>query len=299
MSSGFSSAVATLTAVVAGLVLMNQHVSSRTEHSGSLETHSLDHHHPRSALRVCADPNNLPFSNSRGEGFENALARMIAADLNRPLEYTWWPQRRGFIRNTLGAGKCDVVIGMPASSEMAVTTQPYYRSTYVFVTRQSDALRISSLDDERLKDVRIGLHMIGDDYSNVPPAQALARRGLIHNVRGYSIYGDYSKPDPPRDLIDALTRGEIDVAIAWGPLAGYFAKRSPVALELAAVSPSTDGPLRMTFAISMAVRREDKPLKQDLERLIATRAERIERILIDFGVPLLAPTPVTAHQPGD
>src|SRR4051812_19530688 len=185
----------------------------------------------RSTLRVCADPNNLPFSNARGEGFENRLAALVASELGRKkVVYTFFPQRRGFIRNTLRAGTCDVVMGIPAGFEMVRPTTPYYRSSYVFVTRKDAGVPIASFDDPRLRTLRIGIHVIGDDYNNVPPAEALATRHIVDNVRGFPIYGAYSEPDPPRALVDAVARQEIDVAIAWGPLAGYFAPREPVPL---------------------------------------------------------------------
>jgi mxaJ protein len=145
---------------------------------------------------VCADPNNLPFSNDNGEGFENKIAALIAHDLAVKVEYTWFAQRRGFVRNTLNARACDVVMGIPAASEMMLTTRPYYRSTYVFLTRADCGLNIESLDDPRLAKLRLGVHLIGDDYANAPPMHALARRGIVKNVAGYSIYGDYSRPQP-------------------------------------------------------------------------------------------------------
>jgi quinoprotein dehydrogenase-associated probable ABC transporter substrate-binding protein len=242
-------------------------------------------------LRVCSDPNNLPFSNQRGEGFENKLAQLIAADLDTYVTYTWWPQRRGFLRNTLQAGRCDVVIGVPASYGAVSTTTPYYRSTYAFVTRRADRLHIDSFDDARLRSLRIGLHTIGDDYSNVPPAEALARRGIVRNITGYPIYGDYSQPDPPRELIDALARGDLDVAIAWGPLAGYFAQHEPVALDVTPLAPQADDQmLPMRFSISMAVRRDDAALRARLERVISNRRAEIRTLLASYGVPLLPET---------
>jgi mxaJ protein len=236
-------------------------------------------------LRVCADPNNLPFSNAKEEGFENALARLVAGDLGADVSYTWWPQRRGFIRNTLRAKQCDLVIGVPAGYELVQTTNPYYRSTYVFVTRK-DGPQVTSLDDPALRKLRIGVHVVGDDGSNVPPAQALANRGIVANIRGYSIYGDYSLPDPPRTLIDAVARDEVDVAIAWGPLAGYFASREPAALTLTAVPPDSS-PLPMSFAIAMGVRRGDDALRARLDEVIDRRREDIRSLLIRYGVPLL------------
>jgi mxaJ protein len=142
-----------------------------------------------------------------------------------PLEYTWWPQRRGFTRLTLNAGVCDVIAGVPQEYELALTTAPYYTSSYVFVTRGGHAARVSSFDDERLRRLTIGIHVVGDDYANVPPGDALVARGIIANVRGYSVYGDYAEPTPPARLIDGVAAGDVDIAIAWGPLAGYFASR--------------------------------------------------------------------------
>lgn len=243
-----------------------------------------------SVLRVCADPNNMPFSNDRGEGFENALARLVAAELGRTLEYTWWPQRRGFVRNTLKAGSCDLVMGIPASYELAEATVPYYRSSYVFVTRRDRGLRLASLDDPRLRRLRIGIHTIGDDYANVPPAEALAARSIVSNVRGYSIYGDYSKPDPPRALVDAVAAGELDVAIAWGPLAGYFARHERVPLDVVPVTPALAGAsLPMAFDISMGVRRGDAALKRQVESVLRRRKADITHLLASFGVPDLQP----------
>ncbi len=136
------------------------------------------------ALRVCADPNNLPFSNEKREGFENKIAALLGRELNLPVRYTWWAQRRGFFRNTLRAGLCDVVIGVPESFELAATTAPYYRSTYVFVSQRKRELNIKSLDDEQLKNLKIGVQIIGDDGANAPPAHALAARGITKRVVG-------------------------------------------------------------------------------------------------------------------
>jgi mxaJ protein len=141
-------------------------------------------------LRICADPNNLPFSNQRLEGFENRLAELIARELHATVQYTWWAQRRGFFRNTLKAGACDVVLGVPHRFELALTTSPYYRSTYVFAYRKDRPLRVHSFDDPLLHQVKIGVQLIGDDYANTPPAHALASRNLIGNVVGYTVYGD-------------------------------------------------------------------------------------------------------------
>jgi mxaJ protein len=236
---------------------------------------------------VCADPNNLPFSNERQEGFENRIATVIAADLHARLEYTWFPQRRGFIRNTLRAGLCDAVVGVPDRFELTATTRPYYRSTYVFVTRQDSNISVHSLDDAALRKLTIGVHVIGDDYANPPPMHALARRNIIHNVSGYTIYGDYSQPNPPARLIEAVASREVDVAIVWGPLAGYFSRRQSVPLKISAVSPESDGPaIPLAFNIALGVRKDDTALRTELEGVLDRRSTEISSILTEFGVPM-------------
>jgi len=237
-------------------------------------------------LRVCADPNNLPFSNSRGEGFENRIAALVARDLHARLDYTWWAQRRGFIRNTLKARECDAVMGLPSGFEMAATTRPYYRSTYVFVSRAGRAPGIGSFDDRRLRTMKIGVQIIGDDYANAPPAHALTSRRMIRNVVGYPVYGDYSQPDPPRRIIDAVGSGQVDVAVVWGPLAGFFAARSPVPLQLTPVVAPADLPfLPFVFDIGMGVRRGDKALRAELDNWIAAHRQELDTILAEFHIP--------------
>lgn len=240
---------------------------------------------PRRALRICADPNNLPFSNRREEGFENKIGELIARELNARVEYTWWAQRRGFIRNTLQSYRCDVVLGVPSQFELAMTTTPYYRSSYMFVYRQDSGLNIRSFNDPALHDVRIGVQIIGDDFANTPPVHALTSRKIVDNVVGYTVYGDYSKENPPARIIDAVATGEIDVAIAWGPLAGYFAKNQSVPLAVVPVSPPADRSLPFVFDIAMGVRHGDKRLRAELERVIWRRRKEIDAILDDYGVP--------------
>ncbi|MCK1270207.1 mxaJ protein [Bradyrhizobium sp. GM2.2] len=239
-------------------------------------------------LRVCADPNNLPFSNSAEAGFENRLAAMVAEHFGLQVSYTWWAQRRGFIRNTLKAGKCDVVMGVPSGYDLVETTKPYYRSSYVFVTRQDQHLDLSSLLDPRLHHLAIGVHLIGDDGNNPPPAQALGEQGIVDNVRGYSIYGDYRQADPPARLIEAVESGSLDVAAAWGPLAGYFAQRSPVPLT---VTPIRDyerfAPQQFQFAIAMGVRKGDDALRDRLNAFIDEHRSEITSLLRSYGVPLV------------
>jgi mxaJ protein len=240
---------------------------------------------PQRVLRVCADPNNLPFSNQAGEGFENRLANLVAVDLNARVEYVWWPQRRGFVRNTLAAGTCDVILGVPSSFELAATTRPYYRSSYVFVVRADQPVP-ESLDDPMLRTKQIGVHLIGDDAANTPPAHALSARRMIDNVRGYSIYGDYRRPNPPAELILAVGRGEIDMAIAWGPTAGYFMQQSATPLRAVPVTPEIDPPfLPFVFDIAMGVRHDDPALLAELDAFVLRRRDVIDRLLAAFHVP--------------
>jgi|SRR6185503_16820489 len=239
-------------------------------------------------LRVCADPNNLPFSNERGQGFENQIARLIGRELGRPVAYTWWAQRRGFVRNTLNAGTCDLVVGTAAGMEMLATTRPYYRSSYVFVSRRDRQLNVTSFDDPRLAHLRIGVQLIGDDFSNTPPAHALARRGMTRNLVGYTVYGDYREPNPPARIVDAVASGAVDLAVVWGPLAGYFAQRERVPLRVTPVSPRIDLPyLPFVFDIAMGVRRADTTFRNTLNDVITRRRAGIDSILSAYHVPRL------------
>jgi mxaJ protein len=245
----------------------------------------------RPSLRVCADPNNLPFSNEREEGFENRLAQLIGRELGERVEYVWWSQRRGFIRNTLNAGDCDVIMGVPTSLDMVLRTQPYYRSTYVFVTRADFGAEPRVFDDARLKRARIGVQMIGDDGANSPPAEALSRRGIIGNVRGYMVYGNYADSMPLAPIMDAIARREIDVAVVWGPLAGYYVSRTHAALRLTPVSPQIELPfLPFVFDIALGVRRRDTLFRNQLNDVLSRRAGDIARLLDAYGVPRVTAT---------
>jgi mxaJ protein len=238
-------------------------------------------------LRVCADPNNLPFSNEKGEGFENRIADLIAQDLGATVVYDWRAQRRGFLREGLKAEACDLVTGLPSNMEGVRTTIPYYRSSYVFVTRENEAVP-QSFNDALLREKTIGVQLVGDDGWNTPPAHALAKRGIIDNVRGYSLYGDYREPNPPAQIIKAVADGAIDVAVAWGPLAGYFATRQSVPLKITPVKPLFDGPqLPMVWDISMAVRKEDDALRYEIEGALVRLKPRIDAVLEEYGVPRL------------
>ena len=239
------------------------------------------------ALRVCADPDNLPFSDARGQGFENRLAELLARDLGRPLTYTWWAQRRGFLRETLRAGRCDVILGVPSRLDGAWTTRPYYRSSYVFVERQGHRPAIRSFDDRRLSTLRIAVPLVSDDGANAPPAHALARRGLGTHLVRFSVLGGGGVP-PGARLIDAVARQHVDIGVAWGPVAGYYAARQPVPLRLTPVAPAMDGPLTQTFDIAMATRRGDAGTHAALDAFIDRRRTEIAAVLAAFHVPRLA-----------
>ncbi|MFN2472479.1 MAG: substrate-binding domain-containing protein [Sphingomicrobium sp.] len=238
-------------------------------------------------LVACADPNNLPFSNRAGEGFENKLAQLIAADLHAQLSYVWWAQRRGYVRNTLNEAKCDFWPGIASNVEMVATSRPYYRSTYVFVTRQKDNLTDLTLDDPRLRKLTVGVQMVGSDAMNTPPAHALARRGIIDNVRGYMLYGDYREANPPAAIVRAVARGEVDVALVWGPLAGYFAAKSDVPLRIEPVTPwLDDAQWPMAYDISVGVRKNDTGLLKQIDEMLARRATDVAGILRAYHVPV-------------
>jgi len=237
-------------------------------------------------LRVCGDPDNLPFSNKNREGFENKIAEVIAKEVGAELTYYWWPHQRGLIRNTLRAGQCDVLISVPQGWEQVLWTRPYYRSGYVIVYPKAKGHKITSLDDPVLKQLKIGV------YINSPPAEALAEKGIVKNVVGYNLLYDY-KQDRPGKIIEDLIAGELDVAAVWGPLAGYSVKKSKAShLE---VVPLVDGSpaTPFTFEFSMGVREGNKALKAQLEEALGKRQAEIRKVLEDYGVPLL---PLLAKQ---
>jgi mxaJ protein len=239
-------------------------------------------------FRVCADPNNLPFSNNEGVGFENKLAELIAQDLGQHVVYTWWAQRRGFIRNTLKAGSCDVVMGVPAKLDMVETTRPYYRSTYVFVSRADRRYDLTSIKDPRLRKLSIGVQLIGDDGYNTPPAHALGEQGIITNLVGYTVYGDYRRSSPPARIVEAVAQGEVDIAAVWGPLAGYFAKRSEVPLTLTSMGDTgAFKPLVFTFDIAIGVRKGDHARRQAIDDALARHQSEIRQLLQSYQVPLV------------
>ena len=238
------------------------------------------------SLRVCADPNNLPWSNRQQQGFENHLAGMIADDLGMRVTYVWFPQREAFFRKTLDAGICDVVMGVPAGMDEASSTRPYYVSSYAFLSRRDRHLRITSLDDPRLRTLRIGVHILGDQDDSLPPVHALISRGIVHNLVGYSIFGHLDEKNPSSDLISAVVNKDVDLAVVWGPLAGYFAKQSPVPLDLMPIAADPKNPaLPMIFRIGIGVRPQDQVLREKLDAALERRQPEIQRLLVSYGIP--------------
>jgi mxaJ protein len=235
-------------------------------------------------LRVCADPDNLPYSNEKLEGFENKIAALIAHDLGAKLTYTWWPHQRGLIRRTLNEERCDVLIGIPKGYDPVLWTKPYYRTAYVIAYVKDHGPEVTSLDDPVLKQIKIGVHV------NTPPHDALAERGIVgDNVVVYRLFHT-PQADPKENLgqlIEDLLAAKIDVALVWGPFAGYYIKKRSAPLQLVPLrdgSPATP----FTFDISMGVRKGEKALKAELEEVLDKDAAAIRMILEEYGVPLVA-----------
>jgi len=233
-------------------------------------------------LRVCADPNNLPFSNEKGEGFENKIAEYLAKKINKELAYAFYPGATGFVRNTLNAHLCDVILGIPQGNDLVQPTNPYYRTTYAIVTRAgSDLEGLTTLDDPRLKSkqYRIGL------VANTPPGNILAKEGLMGAVKPYPLMVDTRFDSSSATMIRDLEAGEIDVALLWGPIAGYYVKNAKTKLNLAPIQ-ETSG-TRMAFRVAFGVRHSDQIWKRDLNQFISQNKSELEKILIDYGVPLI------------
>src|SRR5678816_376395 len=243
-------------------------------------------------LRVCGDPGNLPFSNEKLEGLENKIADVIAKDLGTTVAYTWWPHQRGVVKRALNTGRCDVMLGIPKGYDPVLWTKPYYRTGYVMAYRKDRGLKLRSLDDKALLKLKIGVQV------NTPPHEALGQRGIADNVVGYQLMFDsnYHAEDYPGKLIEDLIAGNIDVALAWGPIAGYFAKKKGAPIEIVLLEGQPDAGTRFAFDISMGVRKGDKELKAKLEESIARKRDEITHILEDFGVPLL---PASEEKAGD
>jgi mxaJ protein len=255
-------------------------------YAASLTTVSTQSPPKNTSLRVCGDPDNLPYSNDRLQGFENRIASVVASDLGVDASYTWWPHQRGLVKNTLEAGTCDVIFGVPHDLETILPTKPYYTSTYVIAQRKGSGHAITSLDAPELKTLRIGV------YANTPVEESLGRRGLVDHLTAYSLFFDPTGDrDRPAKLLDDLVAGTVDVALPWGPLAGYYAKKLNAPIEMSAL-PSEPG-VPLSFSISMGVKKGNRDLKTRLEAAIDHRQAEIRSVLEEFGVPLAA-APVAA-----
>jgi quinoprotein dehydrogenase-associated probable ABC transporter substrate-binding protein len=232
-------------------------------------------------LRVCADPSNLPFSNDKGEGFENKISELLAAKLNKTLAYTWYPQSTGFVRNTLGAHRCDVIPGFPQGDELVQSTNPYYRTAYALVVRpDSDLGDVDALSDRRIRDKRIGI------VAGTPPSTYLTVFGEMRKAKPYPLVVDTRVDSSARDMMHDLESNEIDAGVLWGPLAGFYAKRAHPPMRLTLLLKEAGGP-PLTFRIAMGVRATDQNWKRQLNRLIADNQAEINQLLLSFGIPLL------------
>ncbi len=242
-------------------------------------------------LRVCADPRNLPFSNEKGEGFENKLGELFAEKLQKKLDYMYFPQATGFVRMTLAAHRCDVIMGFPQGDDLVQGTNPYYRTAYALIAKQGSGLDdVATLEDARLKDKRIGI------VAGTPPATNMAVAGLMANARPYPLMIDTRFDSSSAAMIKDLMSGEIDAGVLWGPMAGYYAKQASPPLQVTPLVKETSGP-RLAFRIGMGVRPADQNWKRQLNRLIQENQPAINKILLDFGVPLLDENdkPITAE----
>ncbi|WP_334446318.1 substrate-binding domain-containing protein [Bradyrhizobium sp. AZCC 1610] len=268
-------AIATL-AVLA--VLSGRDVArAQIKETGDLSIELVD---PK-VLRVCADPHNLPFSNDKGEGFENKFAELLAEKLQKKLDYMYFPQATGFVRMTLGAHRCDVIMGFPQGDDLVQGTNPYYRTAYALVAKKGSGLEeVTALEDERLKGKHIGI------VAGTPPATNMAVNGLMANARPYQLMVDTRLDSSAEAMIADLMSGQIDAGILWGPMAGYYAKKASPPLHVTPLVKEKTGP-RLAFRIGLGVRAADQNWKRQLNRLIQENQPAINKILLDYGVPLL------------
>jgi quinoprotein dehydrogenase-associated probable ABC transporter substrate-binding protein len=250
---------------------------AQTNESGDLSIELVD---PK-VLRVCADPRNMPFSNEKGEGFENKVAALFAERLQKKLEYAYYPGATGFVRNTLGAHRCDVILGFPQGDDLAQGTNPYYRTAYALITKQGSGLDgVTTLKDERLKGKHIGI------VAGTPPATYMAMDGLMADAKPYPLMTDTRVDSSAEAMFNDMASGTIDAGILWGPLAGFYAKQANPPLHVTPLVKETAGP-RLVYRIGMGVRPADQNWKRQLNRLIQENQPAINKILLDFGVPLL------------
>jgi quinoprotein dehydrogenase-associated probable ABC transporter substrate-binding protein len=242
-------------------------------------------------FRACGDPRNLPFSNDKGEGFENKLAELFAAKLGKKLSYTYFPQATGFVRMTLGSFRCDIIMGFPQGDDQAQVTIPYYRTTYALVFKRGSGLEdVTAISDPKLKDKRIGI------VARTPPSTNMAANGLLGHAKSYPLFIDTRADSSALAMMDDLAKGDIDCGILWGPMAGYFASQANPPLVVVPLTKETTGP-QMTYRIGMAVRAADQEWKRTLNRLIMENQTEINKLLISYNIPILdeTNTPITAE----
>jgi len=276
----------TLAGIAAWVLVAMQPVEvyAQASDKGALELVDPD------VFRACGDPRNLPFSNDKGEGFENKLAELFAAKLGKKLSYTYFPQATGFVRMTLGSYRCDIIMGFPQGDDQAQVTVPYYRTTYALVAKRGSGLEdVTTIDDPKLKDRRIGI------VARTPPSTNMAMNGLLTHAKSYPLFIDTRADSSAQAMMDDLSRGDIDCGILWGPMAGYFATKADPPFVVIPLTKETTGP-PMTFRIGMAVRPTDQEWKRTLNKLIMENQAEINKLLISYNIPILDETnmPITA-----
>jgi quinoprotein dehydrogenase-associated probable ABC transporter substrate-binding protein len=248
-------------------------------------------------IRVCADPDNLPSSNQKGEGYENKIAELLAQTWGDKLEYAWWPIRRGYFSRALNGRYCDVAITAPTGLDMAGVTGPYFKSSYVIVYRKDSGLTLSSLADTTFRRLKIGVHLLNSDAENTPPAMAMSRFGSVGNLVGYSTFFSEAG-ERPDDIFQAVVDRKIDVAIVWGPMAGYFVKKMNAGLVVQPVQEDSVDGIPFAYSMGMATRRRDRSLRDSLQLFIEQQRPAIEGILKEFGIPTLPLDPPAAGPTG-
>jgi len=276
----------TLVGIVAcGLIAMRPvEAYAQASDKGALELVDPD------VFRACGDPRNLPFSNDKGEGFENKLAELFAAKLGKKLSYTYFPQATGFVRMTLGSYRCDIIMGFPQGDDQAQATVPYYRTTYALVTKRGSGLEdVTTIGDPKLRDKRIGV------VARTPPSTNMAANGLLTNAKSYPLFIDTRADSSAEAMMDDLAKGDIDCGILWGPMAGYYASKASPPFVVTPLTKETTGP-PMSFRIGMAVRPTDQEWKRTLNKLIMENQAEINKLLISYNIPILDETnmPITA-----
>jgi quinoprotein dehydrogenase-associated probable ABC transporter substrate-binding protein len=287
------SGLAVMLPILAGLLVCGAvalrpvavHAQASDNEKGTLELVDPD------VFRACGDPRNLPFSNDKGEGFENKLAELLAAKLGKKLSYTYFPQATGFVRMTLGSYRCDIIMGFPQGDDQAQLTVPYYRTTYALVFKPGSGLEdVTTISDPKLKDKRIGV------VAKTPPSTNMAMNGLLARAKSYPLFIDTRADSSAQAMMDDLARGDIDCGILWGPMAGYYARQANPPMIVVPLTKETTGP-QMTYRIGMAVRAADQEWKRTLNRLIMENQTEINKLLISYNIPILDETnmPITSE----